>query len=788
MLGLQLVWSCEMSQASPYLLSLGVSKASMAIVFLAGPLSGLIVQPVVGVLSDRCRSSLGRRRPFIIGGTVASSLAIMLLGWSKDIAAIVTTRASQSHTNLTIALAILAVYVVDFSINVVQAMDRALLVDVVPPSQQPAANAWASRLMGVGAVFGFWMGGIDLVGLTGGWLGDEQLKVLTVFVALFFILAHAVTCGCVTERVLLSRVDEDEGPQSNWKAMRDIWTTLRTLPRPIQYVFNVQFSSWIGWFPILFFATTWVAEIYVRDQGQASDLASAPIQVQEDATRAGTRAMFFHALVSLLASIVMPPLISTPESKSFRQPTTSSSRFVWLDKWRTDVSVSWLTLPVLWMLSNGLFALALLSTYFTTSVAGASFIVALVGVCWAVTQWAPFAILGDLILRIDAPPPSVHVMSESANGQWGTAILSPIDEESSQYTPSMNLKSPSTTAQAQFDKGRLRADSDAKSFDSHPSTPPSVTSSSDYYDTAMDTPDRSTFGDDSPAAPEVSMLAHLPDSPSVAGKFDNETPRPPQRFRAVSSSSSQSPYDLPPNNHLLLSRSSLDQRDPYASTSTLRVDATPRVLQVRHSDDTFDDDSSDGRPSLDDSDRATMKYGGIDSRRGSANSLYSTAPPDAYNRSPAIVLHQDSLDDDGWDAQAEASMILDESESSSGAGERAGVILGCHNIYLVIPQLLVSALSSLIFAIFAPHHTVIGHGPKPVSPIAEPPPISFENATSIVETIVDEGFKFVVRQSDSDRTEEASEQGWDALGLVFRIGGLSALVSTWFCWKLVRSR
>ena len=158
----------------------------------------------------------------------------------------------------------------------------------------------------------------------------------------------------------------------------------------------LQFSSWIGWFPILFFATTWVAEIYVQNSGDGTDLASAPAHVQEDATRAGTRAMFFHALVSLLASIVMPPLISTSDSSHrFRQPsTTSSSRFgTWLEDLRTKVVIPWLTLPVLWSISNALFATALLCTYFTTSVFGASFLVALVGVCWAVTQWAPFAIV-----------------------------------------------------------------------------------------------------------------------------------------------------------------------------------------------------------------------------------------------------------------------------------------------------------------------------------------------------------------------------------------------------------
>lgn len=91
------------------------------------------MQPVVGVLSDNCKSSLGRRRPFIIGGCVFSSFAVMLFGWAKEVAGLVTTdggvvvsshkslrasdRAHRSlakrsqHARLTIALAIVSVFV-----------------------------------------------------------------------------------------------------------------------------------------------------------------------------------------------------------------------------------------------------------------------------------------------------------------------------------------------------------------------------------------------------------------------------------------------------------------------------------------------------------------------------------------------------------------------------------------------------------------------------------------------------------------------------------------------------
>lgn len=122
-------------------------------------------------------------------------------------------------------------------------MDRSLLVDVVPPALQPAANAWAGRMFGVGAVFGYWFGGLDLVWLTGGYLGGEQLKVVTVFTAFFLLLTHGITAGCVTERVLISREHDlrlHEGESPTMKALGEIWTTFRTLPRPIQQVLNVQ--------------------------------------------------------------------------------------------------------------------------------------------------------------------------------------------------------------------------------------------------------------------------------------------------------------------------------------------------------------------------------------------------------------------------------------------------------------------------------------------------------------------------------------------------------------------
>jgi len=76
--------------ASPYLLSLGLSKSSMAVVFVAGPLSGLIVQPLIGVLADNSTSRFGRRRPYMLLGTIICVFAMLLLGFTRPVASVFT--------------------------------------------------------------------------------------------------------------------------------------------------------------------------------------------------------------------------------------------------------------------------------------------------------------------------------------------------------------------------------------------------------------------------------------------------------------------------------------------------------------------------------------------------------------------------------------------------------------------------------------------------------------------------------------------------------------------------
>lgn len=120
--GLQIAWSVELSNGSPYLLSLGLSKSLMALVWIAGPLTGTLVQPYVGMLSDNCRIPWGKRKPFMLGGAAATMASLMILAWSKDIVTGLLSLfgadpASQGVKVTVIVFAVIWIYILDFSIN-----------------------------------------------------------------------------------------------------------------------------------------------------------------------------------------------------------------------------------------------------------------------------------------------------------------------------------------------------------------------------------------------------------------------------------------------------------------------------------------------------------------------------------------------------------------------------------------------------------------------------------------------------------------------------------------------
>ncbi|KIP03126.1 hypothetical protein PHLGIDRAFT_111240 [Phlebiopsis gigantea 11061_1 CR5-6] len=389
LLGVQVLWSVEMSYGTPYLISLGLSKSAVAMVFLAGPISGLVVQPLIGVLADSSKSRFGRRRPYMLAGVVICTFAMLLLGFTRPFATIFTSLGSTANNLLTVWLAIFAIFAVDFSINAVQAVDRALLVDTLPPSDQPDGNAWAARMLGVGSVAGYFIGNVDMTRVLP-FLGKTELEVLSVVGSFLLVLTHAVTSYCTKEKVVLDTKQKKKGLVKEFK---EIWINIKTLPTVIRQICIIQFFAWIGWFPLLFNTTEFIAELHRRSHPEL-----APEAAMEEGTRLGSRAMFYNAILSLVASIVLPLFAAETKSRrTLRNTLATAPQSVWV-RWFNRLKIH---LASLWAASHLLFAVCMAATFFYSTVWGATFFTTLAGFSWAVTQWAPFALLAEAILSDD---------------------------------------------------------------------------------------------------------------------------------------------------------------------------------------------------------------------------------------------------------------------------------------------------------------------------------------------------------------------------------------------------
>ncbi|KAJ7253172.1 major facilitator superfamily domain-containing protein [Mycena rebaudengoi] len=393
LLGVQILWSVEMSYASPYLLSLGLAKSNMAIVFLAGPISGFLIHPLIGVLADNSTSRWGRRRPFIMAGCVLSVAGLLLLGYTREFSSLFTGYENHANDIVTIWLAILSIYLIDFSINAVQAADRALLVDTLAPSLQPSGNAWAALMLGVGSVVGFYVGNLDLPSLLP-FLGSSELQVLAVLVSTLILTGHIITATFVKEKVFV-RASGLQKPSFRTE-IRQILSSILTLPWVIRQICIIQFFAWLGWFPVLFYTTMYISDLHSKTaHGSAS-----PEEVSAEGTRLGSRALFYSAVLALLTNLILPLFISASDTGPHHARTAQANAgkiatilFRWFK----------IHLSTLWAFSHLLFSACMLGTFFASTVEGATVLICLTGFSWAIAQWAPFALLAEAILT--SPPP-----------------------------------------------------------------------------------------------------------------------------------------------------------------------------------------------------------------------------------------------------------------------------------------------------------------------------------------------------------------------------------------------
>src|SRR5271157_3595631 len=133
--GIQFGWGLQMANMSAIYEYLGARPDQIPMLWLAAPLTGLIVQPIIGYLSDHTWGRLGRRRPYFLGGAILSSAALL---------------AMPNASALWMAAGLL--WMLDASINISMEPFRAFVADLLPEEQRTQGFAMQSLFIGLGAV------------------------------------------------------------------------------------------------------------------------------------------------------------------------------------------------------------------------------------------------------------------------------------------------------------------------------------------------------------------------------------------------------------------------------------------------------------------------------------------------------------------------------------------------------------------------------------------------------------------------------------------------------------
>ena len=133
--GIQFGWALQMGNMSAIYSRLGASEEQIPMLWLAAPVTGLLVQPLVGYFSDRTWCRLGRRRPYFLGGAIFSMFALFLMPQASAI-----------------WMAVIALWILDTSVNVSMEPFRAFVGDILPEAQRKTGYAMQSVMIGAGAV------------------------------------------------------------------------------------------------------------------------------------------------------------------------------------------------------------------------------------------------------------------------------------------------------------------------------------------------------------------------------------------------------------------------------------------------------------------------------------------------------------------------------------------------------------------------------------------------------------------------------------------------------------
>ncbi|WP_331345944.1 MFS transporter [Cellvibrio sp. UBA7661] len=310
-LGVQLGFALQNANVSRVLSDLGADLHSLSLFWLAAPIMGLLVQPIVGAASDRTWNRVGRRRPYILGGAIAAAIGMLLM---PNASLFVAFMAPMLFGGMMLAL-------MDGAFNVTMQPFRALVADMVPDEQRTLGYSIQALLINIGAVIGSILPFVltNLIGLENTAPKGEVAPTVT---WAFYIGASALFLTVLwtvirTKEYAPADYNRYKGltaaapaeKKSIAQRLGNFWQLFINMPKTMRQLAVVQFFSWFSLFIMWVYTTPaitqhiWGIEAKWFDADYLHSLDTIPPEIAAAKGAAGDWVGIIFAAYSLFAAL-----------------------------------------------------------------------------------------------------------------------------------------------------------------------------------------------------------------------------------------------------------------------------------------------------------------------------------------------------------------------------------------------------------------------------------------------------------------------------------------------------
>lgn len=359
-LGIQLGFALQAGNVSRILQIYGADLADLPLFWLAAPLTGMFVQPLIGYYSDRTWTSLGRRKPYLLAGGLLAAIALFLLPNAVYFLTLFSP----------LLFGALFIVLVDMSFNISMHPLRAIISENLSAAQQGLGFAIQTCLIGLGAVIGSILP--QVLASYASLSSTASKGIVPDNVRWSFYLGAVLILACLLWTSFSLREVKPPIARRSAKGkdvVSAILNSIKTLPGPIWQIGVVQFFSWFALFTMWVYSTPAIAQHYYK-------IAPTDIYSAQYAEAGNLTGVLFgtYSMVACLAALLLP--------KCYR----------WIGQASTHGAALLLG------------ALGFFSMYFFEDSRYLYFSMTLIGLAWASILATPYALLSNYM-----PPQKIGI-------------------------------------------------------------------------------------------------------------------------------------------------------------------------------------------------------------------------------------------------------------------------------------------------------------------------------------------------------------------------------------------